>query len=265
MHPQHPLARSRRRWIVMTAVISISLLLVLSLKIVTMQVGQILGDRAWRSGDSVAAERYFELSGQANFFQRWIAPFNRGVAAHGQREWDDAVMWFVEALELAPDSARCRIVLNWVWTLEAAADEYAAAGNKQEAEVRWRGAQRVLNQATNCDDGSSGNQPTEPEPEPEPDEPSPTPEPEDSEQASSESDEGEAEADSEQGQLNETQERLEGKITGQRELQDDGDRPDSEDKSERLTERNREGAKIRQNTQDQRQTEEQDSGPRRTW
>lgn len=257
MLPADPLARSRRRAIVAVAVAVVLVLGVALTKLVSMQVAFTLGDRAWRAGDAVAAERYFAVAGSFNVVERWIARFDRGVAAYSQREWEDAADWYEAALEVAPESAHCRISLNLSWTLEAAGDEFAAADNLTEATVRWNAAQHVLRQAVDCDETSSTRRPTEPNPE-EGEENTDGKPPQ--QQSAEESDAARPERD----EVEQTERRLDRK-QGNRPLPR---KPTSDDQqpgaqAERLAERNRDAARAqRQQQQEQRQsTGGQDSAP----
>lgn len=268
MLPDDPLARGRRRTILIAAATAVLVLCVVAGKLSTMLVAQSLGERAWRDGDAVAAERYFEIAGRVNVVQRWIASFNRGVAAHGQREWDEAARWFEAAMEVAPDSARCRVALNWSWSLEAAGDELAARDEDDEAALRWTAADGVLGKAVGCDQSGAGGQPTEPDPPEEPsDEPSQDAEPSDpGEEPPVEDGDPGGGPGSEQGQVDETQQRLNQKRGG-----GGGDpapaaeRPAGEDQAERLAERNQEAARDRQSSADDDGEPTSPDGPRRTW
>lgn len=152
-----PLLKSRRRRMLATSSVVMVLLIALTAKLATMLVAQALGSRAWEAGDAVGADRYFAVNQRFNLFERWIAPYDLGVAAQSRKEWQDASALYQQALKLAPDSARCRIVLNWTWALEAGGDEAKAAGDLDTAARFWRQAQTTLQQAGECDDGSSNN------------------------------------------------------------------------------------------------------------
>lgn len=251
MPPADPQAAGRRRAVLLSTTVVVLLAAVFAAKLVTMQVGQLLGERAWRSGDAVAAERHFATSGRFNLVQRWIAPFNRGVASYGQREWDQAARWFERSFAIAPESARCHVALNWTWSLEALGDELAQGGHDAEAAQRWSQAESVLAQASGCDDGRSSRQP-EPEPQP-------------SDEPADGRDESDRTAGSERDQREATQQRIEEKTRGNRpEDQPEEEAPAAPDKAEQLADRNREAARIRQRDSD-RSGEGSSDGPRRTW
>lgn len=276
MLPEDPLAASRRRRIVVTVVVTVLLLGGVLTKLVSMQVAQVLGERAWRSGDVATAQRHFAVTGRLNVVQRWIAPFNRGVAASSNRDWDDAVGWFEEAMGLAPDSARCRIALNWTWTLEAAADEHTAAGDRTGAVNRLTAARAVLGQAVGCDEGKSGKQPEQPESQSEPQASGPQPGDQPSEDPENgpggESDEkpgdgapGDGKGKSEQGQADQTEQRVDQKLSGSGKPRPQPQQQASDNQAERLSERNRSGARARQQAEDQQPSEGRVDAPRHTW
>ncbi|WP_235736270.1 hypothetical protein [Nocardioides alcanivorans] len=166
------------------------------------------------------------------------------------REWRAAATWFEQASGVAPESAHCRIALNWTWTLEAAGDDFADAGDEQTATLRWAEARRVLTEADGCDEGAASEQP----PSPEPESPEPNDEGEDSDPA-----------DSERGRVDQTRERLEKKLeVGEQEPQQGPEEEAQEEQADRLTDRNREAARERRRNQDQREGRP-DDGPDRTW
>jgi tetratricopeptide (TPR) repeat protein len=229
--PDDPSAAARRRTVVATAVVVVLLLGAVTVKLTTMQVAQLLGERAWDAGDPVAADRRFEVAGRLNVAERWIAPYNRGVAAYGQGAWGDAGDRFEEALDLAPESARCRVALNWTWSLEAAGDELAAGGFDQDATTAWNAAAGVLEDVEECTDGSA--------------------------------------ATAEQQEHEETRQRLESKAPGASGF-DPPPGPGegtAEEQAQQLDQRNREAAENRQRLEDQGRTDGEGptDGTERTW
>jgi tetratricopeptide (TPR) repeat protein len=231
-----PTTQDHRRRVIATAVVAVLLLGAVALKITVMQVGQRLGERDWRSGDPRAAQGWFGWTARINLVERWIAPYNQGVAAHAQRRWDEAAERFERSYDLAPDTAHCRVALNWAWTLEAAGDELDAAGDPQTAALRWSAAKTVLDRAGECDENDAAQQPSEPEP--------PTP----------------------QQQPNQTQQRLDQKLeTDERPPPEKPQPPDPDQQAEQLAERNRDGARDKQRSEDQREGEPPDDGPVRAW
>ncbi|WCC79520.1 hypothetical protein O6R08_08360 [Cutibacterium equinum] len=95
-------------------------------------------------GDAASAERKFTAAERAATVDKWIAPYDAGVARYIRGNYDGATDKFEKAAGLAPDEEQCRIRLNWAWSLEASADRYAEADNRDEALVRWRQGKAVL-------------------------------------------------------------------------------------------------------------------------
>jgi len=264
------LERGRRRSVIITTLVTVLVLGLVATKVSSMLVAQRLGERAWRDGDYAAAGRYFAFTSHLNAVERWIAPFNRGVVDYSRRAWDDAADWFEEAMELAPDSAHCRIALNWSWTLEAAGDELAEAGDDDEAALRWLEADSVLGDAVDCDkDDESSKQPSDPSPQG--DEPDDEPSPDDGDDPDSEGGEDgdqAGSATSEQDQVDQTQQRLDNKRGGQRGPKPRDEEPTTENQAERLDERSKDAARSRQQAEDNSDSDDSEKspdGPRRTW
>ena len=67
--------------------IAIGLLTAVARLFGTILVAQLLGSRSWRAEDPISAGQHFAVNHRLNVVERWIAPFNLGVAAHGQGRW----------------------------------------------------------------------------------------------------------------------------------------------------------------------------------
>jgi tetratricopeptide (TPR) repeat protein len=247
---EDPHVRSRRRSIVVTAVLTVLVLGAVAAKVTSMLLAQDLGERAWQSGDLARADRYFAITDHGNVAERWVAPYNRGVVAYGEREWNNAAAWFESALDVAPDSARCRITLNWSWTIEAAGDELKAAGDADGAARRWAEAENVLDQAVGCAQDTSSEQPTEARPRP--------------------GEDKHVDPTSEQQQVEKTQQRIDLKLSGDQSppAAPPGEKP-SQDQATRLADRNADAARARQGAQDQTEDPQQPTeggeGTDRVW
>ncbi len=262
MAPTDPFLGRRRRQVLAGTTIILAIAVLLGVKIVTMTVTQQLGERAWRSGDLVAASRYFAVNQRLNFGQRWIAPFNSGVVDYSRNNFGDAASWFEKSFALAPDSAKCKVALNWAWSLEASGDELAASGDDTTAGKKWKQAEGVLELAVGCDQsGASAAQPTA-----QPQDQDAKDDSTDSTQAPAEEDQdAKNQADSQQDQRDATSKRLAKKQDGNRsESEPDTTESADQSKATKLADRNREGAKTRQQDRD-KQGEESDDAPRRTW
>lgn len=252
-----PYERGRRRRVVATAAVTVLLLAVVALKVTSMQIAQKVGADAWRSGDGTAAERWFALTDRLNLVERWVAPYNRGVAAHTRKEWSEAAARFEQALSVAPASVECRIALNWTWTLEAAGDELAEQGDAQGTHARWAEAAGVLAEAGGCDEDASSESPSSPSSQPADDSSEGDPE---------EGGETGERGDSEQGQVDQTKERLDQKRqVGEQDPKDGPEDQGSDDRADQLAERNRQGAREKQRSEDDSGTRKPDDGNDRTW
>ncbi|MGK2308934.1 hypothetical protein [Cutibacterium sp. V947] len=94
--------------------------------------------------DATSAEEKFMAAEKWALIDTWIAPYDAGVARYTRGNYDGAVGKFEKAAGLAPAEEQCRVRLNWAWSLEASADRYAKADNRDEALVRWRQGKEVL-------------------------------------------------------------------------------------------------------------------------
>lgn len=238
----------RRRAIALTSGFLISVLAIVGTKAAVTPLVQLQGEKAWRAGDPVAAARWFGYNERLNLAERWIAPYNNGVAAYGRRAWLEAADWFEVASRAAPQTQLCRVVLNQALALEAAGDAQERSGDQAMAAARFGEAQRALAQAGDCG-GSSGSTPPPPK-----DDSSGAPPPEETEALD---------------ELEETAERLTDKLSGGRERPaPSGTRSDSEraeQMAQELAERNSAGARQQQQAEDDSREagEEDDSG--RNW
>lgn len=266
-----PLLRARRHRTIRTGILALAGLALVAGAFTTILLSQQLGIRAWQEGDPTAAGRHFTLNQQLNLVERWLAPFNQGVTRHGRGEWLEAAALYEEASATAPESARCRVLLNWSWALESAGDQADRAGQPEAAHRNWATAKEVLSRADGCDDGSSGLEPedadrpsTSPTPTQAPP-PSATP----SSQPTDPGDDPAHDPDqpqpgSEQDQVNQTRQRIEQKVGVPGDT--DSDQPDDPepDQSQRLDERNQQAADQRQRKQDEQRPTDDDP-PVRSW
>lgn len=162
MSAKDPFEQRRRRQVVAGASITAVVLAAVLSKAVLTVGAQAAGERAWRDSDHVAAARWFGLNTNLNLVQRWIAPYNIGVAAHSRGRWSEAVDAFTAATEVAPDSVICRIALNHALSLERWGDALKDADDLSGARTRYREAEQVLAEAENCSaEGSDGTDGTD--------------------------------------------------------------------------------------------------------
>lgn len=258
----NPMLRRRRRALITTAVTIIVLLTLLLAKISLTLAAQAAGSRAWDRDDPVAAGRLFALNDPLNLVERWIAPYNDGVAAYGQRNWKSAAGYFAQARESAPDDMQCRVALNQAWSLEAAGDEFRAQQDPEQASVRFTEAQQVLAEVSGCDAGATGGAGSS--------------EGSAGDQSSADESQGEGGEDQQQPDQGEppersadpvkaTLDRLDQKlIGGQAQQAPDDASPDSQ--QEELRKRQQEAARQHQSgDDDQGPTEQKPDEPGRTW
>lgn len=130
-----------RRWLVAT--MTPGLLLVAGAGWLAGQLGSVLlGVSQTTAGDHAAAEGSFSAAERIGVVERWVAPFDRGVALYHQGQWDAASSSFERAAALAPSQSQCRVRLNWAWSLEAAAK--GAGDDPVSSLARLQQAQFIL-------------------------------------------------------------------------------------------------------------------------
>lgn len=189
-----------------------------------------LGNQDWASDRFEEAEEHYSTGVDLLVLERWIAPFNRGVARHELGRHGEAAADFAAAAELAPSPRQCMVRLNWAWTLEADADARAGA-DPQAARTRYLEADAVL-AGVDCPDDVPMQDATQ----------------------------------SQQDQLDSTRERLETKRTGNPPSTDD--EPDEQDgdqaREQELQQRQRQAQREFQEAGEDRDSEPPADG-RRTW
>lgn len=103
-----------------------------------------LGRSALDRGDTATATSRFASAEKWATVQKWVAPYDGGVAQYRASRFDAAASKFETAAGLAPEEEQCRIRLNWAWSLEASADRWERADNHPEALIRLRQGVSVL-------------------------------------------------------------------------------------------------------------------------
>lgn len=89
------------------------------------------------------AEPLFET----NWFQPWIAPFDRGTAYAAGGLYNDAIDDLERALELAPADARCDVAVNLSLSWELLGDSYVEQGLFAGAQRLYETARAVIVEA----------------------------------------------------------------------------------------------------------------------
>lgn len=135
----------------------ISAVLLLAAFILLLQlVFLTAGNAAYRDGDHLDAERQYSRAMKVSVLNRWVPPFDRGVARFELQRWDAASADFESAAALAPDDQQCPVRLNWSLALEMGADELRNAEDIPGALVRYMQAEVVLAETTCPDEMAAG-------------------------------------------------------------------------------------------------------------
>ncbi|MBS43913.1 MAG: hypothetical protein CMH83_12280 [Nocardioides sp.] len=178
----HVARRTRRRLLLL------GLLLLLPALVLSGKVGLMLWhDRQGR--DALAEERYadardhFAANRTLNLVERWVAPYDEGIALYGLDEPSLAVTAFEDALVVVPPDEECRVRVNLAVAHEAVGDAYAAASPADLAAARdeWTTGREVLadggclvppelapaDDSTSSDEEQDSNPDTDPDTDPE--------------------------------------------------------------------------------------------------
>lgn len=130
------------RWLVLPGLLS-ALLLTAAVVLAVPLVFVTAGNQAMDDDAPLAAEDHYS-SAMTIPIERWIAPFNRGVARYEQHKWDAAAADFELAALFADEEQDCMIRLNWSAALERGADALRDEDDAQGATVRYQQALLVL-------------------------------------------------------------------------------------------------------------------------
>lgn len=150
--------RTGQARLVMAVVVLVSLAcLVLGLKLTVMQLAAARGIDSLRRGDFAQAEGWLKVNLVANWFERWRAPYNVGVALYSQGKWTLAERQFSDSLALAPGDKHCVVALNLAWSYEAEGDQFNQLGDYVQALTAWKQAEAVAKDA-GCDYAGKGDQ-----------------------------------------------------------------------------------------------------------
>ena len=114
-----------------------------------------LGTAAWKRGDPLAAEQAFSRGLAVNLVDRWVLPFDRGVARFSQRSWSGAA----EDFELAATAERLAAKTG-DGRQETEAVEADPASRLQELEALERLA-READQAGRDESGAAAEPPSD--------------------------------------------------------------------------------------------------------
>lgn len=103
------------------------------------------------AGRYAAARETFEGAKDLGVVSPWIAPFNAGTAAYGEKDFKAAVKLFDTALDDVPDDRACDVRINLALTHKAIADQAAGKGDRAAQQVALRDARTAI-LGTGCDD-----------------------------------------------------------------------------------------------------------------
>lgn len=96
------------------------------------------------NNDFVGATGSFERAENGAPIERWVSPYNQGVAWYRAGHLDRSAAEFERADSVVPDAYRCQVRLNWSFVLTAGADEALAADDPDAAMVRLTQGRDIL-------------------------------------------------------------------------------------------------------------------------
>ncbi|WP_028660530.1 hypothetical protein [Nocardioides insulae] len=120
------------------------ILLAFAAKVGLMLGNQSSGDRAYAAGDFPAALEDYDANRRLNVLERWIAPFDAGVAAFRTGDHQGAVARYREALTVVPEDRECVVRINLALAFEALGDDAARSGDRAAAEQHWQAGVNAL-------------------------------------------------------------------------------------------------------------------------
>ena len=91
-------------------------------------------------------------------FQRWLAPFNEGVAHHRAGELETAIDDYGVALETVPHARECTVRVNLALAHEARGDAFAESGDDASARAQWQAGRDALAEGRCPTDAGQGRE-----------------------------------------------------------------------------------------------------------
>lgn len=141
----------RRRRAVLGGSVAVGVVVgLVALKCAVTLAATEMGERSWEKGDPESALGWFSAAHHVNVAERWIAPYNSGVAAYGLGQWQRSAEYFADARQTVPEHALCRVVINQVLAIEAHGDALDAKDDPQGAQAKYSQAQSILAEAEGC-------------------------------------------------------------------------------------------------------------------
>lgn len=114
--------RFLRRILVTIGILPALVALVVLGKVVVMMSHDDDGRAAFGAADFAPAADHFGANRTWNWFEPWIAPFDRGTARHADGSYDEAIGLYEEALESVPGVEECTVRINLALAHEALGD-----------------------------------------------------------------------------------------------------------------------------------------------
>lgn len=149
-HERDPRDARRRRVLIVLLLASIPfalvvLLLVIKLLGLSPTAQRVIG--SYESGAFGQSVTQAEALFGTNWFEPWIAPFDRGTAYAAGGFYNDAIDDLEQALELAPADARCDVAVNLSLSWELLGDSYVEQGLFAGAQRLYETARAVITEA----------------------------------------------------------------------------------------------------------------------
>ncbi len=137
-----------RRWIILVATLPVAIaMLLLALKLFSLPIQAGAVQAAYERGDGIGAVDAAEPLHGTNWFEPWIAHFDRGTGYAADQYYVEAIDDFEHALELAPEDKRCQVSVNLALSWELLGDSYVEGGFYQGAVLLYDTARKVLEAA----------------------------------------------------------------------------------------------------------------------
>lgn len=138
-----PARRRARNRLYLVGVLPALLLILVSGRIALVLQAESSGQDSYARGAFGQARDSFATNALLNPFERWIAPFDEGVARHRGGDLGGAVDSYEVALEHVPESWECAVRSNLALAHEAIGDA-ASAERRVAAEASWTAGREAL-------------------------------------------------------------------------------------------------------------------------
>lgn len=136
--------RRTRNRLYLVGVLPALLLLLVPARIALVLHAESSGQEAFARGDFTEAEEHFAAAGLLNPFERWVSPFDEGVARQLGADLAGAVDAYEDALDHVPEAWECAVRTNLALAHESIGDLALEAGGRVAAEQSWTRGREVL-------------------------------------------------------------------------------------------------------------------------